>query len=115
MTTELVLLRRKHALTQSELADLIGISQKAISRLEDGAGDKIHHLRLETAFALQVVFGKRPGQLFTRLFADVEDAVIGRAAVLDRALDGRSDRATEHKRALLIDMVRRAGNEPLSL
>jgi DNA-binding XRE family transcriptional regulator len=113
MITDIVLLRRKHALTQSELADLLGISQKAVSRLEDAAGDQVHHLRLETAFAIQVVFGKRPSQLFSRLFNEVEDAVMGRAAEFDRALDGRSDRATEHKRALLSDMVRRAANQPL--
>lgn len=113
MTTELVLLRRKHALTQSELAHLLDISQKAVSRLEDADSGNICHLRLETAFAIQVVFGKRPGQLFPLLFEEVEDAVMGRALALDRALDGRTDRATEHKRALLTDMVRRAANQPL--
>lgn len=113
MTTEIVLLRRKHALTQNELAALLGISQKAVSRLEDATSGNICHLRLETAFALQVVFGKPPGQLFSHLFEEVEDAVMGRALALDRSLNGRSDRATEHKRALLTDMVRRAANQPL--
>lgn len=113
MTTEIVLLRRKHALTQSELAGLLGISQKAVSRLEDTTSENIRYLRLETAFAIQVVFGKRPGQLFSGLFEEVEDAVMARAAALDHSLDGRSDRATEHKRSLLADMVRRAANKPL--
>jgi len=108
-------LRRKHALTQTELADLIGISQTLVGRLEDATSGKVYTLRLETAFALQVVFGKRPGQLFLPLFEEVEEAVMGRAAALDRALDGRTDSAAEHKRALLMEMVRRAANKPLVL
>lgn len=113
MTNELFLLRRKHDLTQTELASLIGTSQTSIGRLEAKEGDSVHHLRLETAFGLQVVFGKRPEKLFWELFADTEDAVMRQAAVLDRSLDGLHNRSAEHKRALLADMVRRAGNRPL--
>jgi transcriptional regulator with XRE-family HTH domain len=110
MTTELVLLRRKHALSQAELAGLLGVDQTTVSRLEQSPGDTTQNLRLDLAFALQAVFGKRPGELFAVLLNEVEDAVMLRAAALDRTLDGRNDRASEHKRALLSDMVRRSGN-----
>lgn len=110
MITDLVLLRRKHALTQAELAELLGVVQTTVGRLEHAAGDALHTVRLETAFALQVVFGRRPGQLFSRLYEEVEEEVMGRAAALDRRLDGLQDRATEHKRTLLSDMMRRAVN-----
>jgi len=114
MTTELVLLRRRHALKQSELAKLIDIVQTTVGRLENGRDETVHNLRLETAFALQVVFGKRPDQIFNQLFQEVEDAVMSRAAEFDRDLDGLNDRATEHKRALLLDMVRRSASNPIS-
>lgn len=115
MKNELALLRRKHALTQTELAQLIGISQTSVGRLEVGDDDRIHHLRLETAFGLLVVFGRKPERMFLELYAEVEDAVMRQAASLDRSLDGKSDRATEHKRALLADMARRGSNHPASL
>jgi DNA-binding XRE family transcriptional regulator len=108
MSQKLVLLRRKHALTQLELAHLIGVSQTNTGRLEGDRKGAIHHLRLETAFALQVVFGKSPARLFQPLFDEVEDAVMQRATVLDRSLDGQNDRASVHKRALLSAMVERA-------
>lgn len=114
MIHELALLRRKHALTQTELADLIGVSQTLVGRLEAGEAPTLANLRLKVTFALQVVFGKKSGQLFEELFREVEDAVMRQAAVLDRALDGQVGRATEHKRALLADMVRRAGNGTIS-
>ena len=110
MTTELVLLRRGHALSQDELADLIGISQRHVGRIEDMSDDIVRAIRLETAFGLQVVFGKKPGQLFSRLLREIEDAVMMRATKLDRSLDGKDDQATRHKRALLSDMARRASN-----
>ena len=114
MTTQLVLLRRKHALTQAELAGLLGVVQTTVSRLEQSPGDELQNVRLDMAFALQVIFGKRPAQLFSDLFDEVEDAVMIRAAALDQMLDGSNDRPTEHKRALLADMARRAGNPGLT-
>lgn len=112
MTHELALLRRKHALTQTELAALIGVSQTLVGRLEAGDAATVANLRLKTAFALQVVFGSKPARLFQDLLSATEDAVMAQAALLDRALDGATGRATQHKRALLSDMVRRAGNHP---
>lgn len=115
MTNQLVLLRRKHALTQTELADLIGISQTSVGRLEAGDSGTVEHLRLRAAFGLQVVFGRKPERLFGDLFIDVEDSVMRRATVLDAALEGQTGRTVEHKRALLADMVRRAGAQPATV
>lgn len=113
MTNELVLLRRRHGLTQTELANLIGISQTSMGQLEMEDSGRIHHLRLETAFGMQVVFGVRPEKLFRALFCETEEEVMRNAGALDRQLDGQTDRVAETKRALLADMVRRAGNRPI--
>lgn len=112
MTNELALMRRKFALTQEDVAALVGISQTSVGRIEGGDERTIDNLRLETALALQVVFGRRPERLLPDLFNRVEDAVMRQAAELDRSLDGQMDKAAEHKRALLADMMRRAGNRP---
>ena len=109
MTQQLIHARKKHALTQTELAALIGVSQTSVGRIEAADEKTMSALRLKTALALHVVFGRTPAQIFHDLFASVEDAVMRQAAALDRALDGLPDRASGHKRALLSDMARRAG------
>jgi len=83
---------------------LLDVSQAAISRLEsDPEG-----LSLETAFALQVLFGLPPSRVFWKAYQAVEEAVMARAAALDRILRERSDPATRRKQQLLEDMVDRA-------
>lgn len=114
MTNELSLLRRKHALTQTELGALVGISQTLMGRIETGDEKALDSLRLKSAFALQVVFGRKPGQLFQELFYQTEDATLARGTTLDEELRGQQSRAADHKRALLSDMVRRATNHPVS-
>ncbi|MDF7774289.1 helix-turn-helix domain-containing protein [Sphingomonas sp. AOB5] len=100
MSHQIVLLRRKHALTQYDLADLIGVSQSTIGRLEDDPS-YAQRLRLDAVLALQVIYGKLPGKLFPHLYEEVEDAVMRRVAALDRKLDGQTGSTAEHRRALL--------------
>ena len=96
--------RKHYALTQDDLARLLALSQTAVSRLE---GDPDSGT-LETAFALQVLFGLSPRQVFWRIYQQVEEAVMARAVGLDRELRGRSDPDSLRKQQLLADMVDRA-------
>lgn len=98
--------RRRWALSQSELALLLGTSQSIVSRLE--GGESIPDATL--AFRLQVVFGHSPRALFPGLYGSVEDAVMAKAAKLDRSLGERQDYATQTKRRLLTAMAHRAGS-----
>lgn len=100
--------RRRWALSQPELAQLLGISQSVISRIE--TGDLVPGTSL--AFGLQVIFGQSPRALFPGLYSTVEDAVMAQAAELDRALGARKDYATETKRRLLTAMALRASASP---
>ena len=96
--------RRRWALSQSELASLMGISQSIVSRLE--TGESIPDATL--ALRLQVVFGHSPRALFPGLYGSVEDAVMANAATFDRTLGERQDYATQTKRRLLTALVHRA-------
>lgn len=97
-------LRRRFALNQKELAGLLGLSQSAVSRLESRG----EPATLETTLALQVIFGEQPKLLFHERYASVEDAVMRRAAELDRKLRGKTDPASLKKLELLEGMVKRA-------
>lgn len=97
-------LRKEFALTQSELAGLLAVSQTVVSRIE---GDE-EPAALETALCLQVIFDVEPHRLFHRRYGRVEDAVMRRAAELDQFLAGRTDLHSARKQRLLAAMVRRA-------
>ena len=96
--------RKRFALSQDELGVLIALTQGEVSRLEEDR----RSTKLETAFALQVVFDVQPRDMFVRRYVKVEEAVMRRASRLDRTLRGRKDAASVKKRQLLADMVRRA-------
>jgi DNA-binding XRE family transcriptional regulator len=96
--------RKHHSLTQDELAQLLGIYQGNISRLESGATPP----DLETAFSLQVIFGASLHDLFPALFEKIEDAVMRRAADFDSQLSNRPGFDVPAKRRLLKGMVLRA-------
>ena len=100
--------RKHYALTQGELAALLSLSQTGISRLESDpdAGT------LETAFALQVLFGLPPSEVYWKLHQAVEEAVMARAVDLDRQVRQRTDPDSVCKQQLLADMVDRARRVP---
>src|SRR2546426_2628445 len=83
--------RKRWALTQDELAEMIGRTQAQLSRYEAGevAPD------FETALCFQVIFGHSPRALFPGLYGAVEETVMNRAARLDRGLEGKRDRFSE--------------------
>lgn len=95
--------RRRWALSQKELADLLSLSRTAITRLEN----ETESTRLVTAFGLMVVFGIKTEVLQKSLYTQVEDAVMRKAAKLDEKLRGRTDPKSLRKIELLSDMVRR--------
>jgi transcriptional regulator with XRE-family HTH domain len=97
-------LRLRHNLSQRELADLIGLNQSNASRLENGetAPD------IELAFALQIVFGVTPSDIFPRLYYAKQDATLRRAAALESKLIAAGISLRDERRRLLLGMVERA-------
>jgi DNA-binding XRE family transcriptional regulator len=100
----LQLLRKRWALSQQELADLLSISRSALARLEAG----VESVRLVTAYALIVVFGIEGTLQDTEIYPKVEEAVMNKGAALDAKLRNRTDAPSLRKLELLSDMVRRA-------
>ena len=98
--------QRKHwALSQTELARLLNRSPARLSRYESGEDPP----DLETALALQVVFGVPPRRIFPSLYTTLEEAVMRRAAELDQRLAGKIGYAVDRQRRLLEAMAHRAG------
>jgi transcriptional regulator with XRE-family HTH domain len=97
--------RRQWGVTQEELAFLFGSkSASVVSRLER----REHNPSLKAAFACQVIFGIASDELFPKLYAEVEDAVMRRAHELHERLQGTPSKATRVKLELLEDAPRRA-------
>lgn len=97
--------RLRWALSQGELAALLGVSQSVVSRCESASCLP----DIQVALGLQVVFGNSPRATFPGLYASVENAVMANAVELDRALGKKRDHASEAKRRLLTGMAHRAG------
>ena len=98
--------RKRWALSQGELADLLATSQTHISRIEDG--EAVPTAKLELALGLQVIFGRAPRTLFNAMYQAVEEAVMTRAAELDVALRDKHDPESTKKKQLLTAMLKRA-------
>ncbi|UVO53066.1 helix-turn-helix transcriptional regulator [Sphingomonas sp. SUN039] len=103
--------RNRSALTQEELCNLVDISQSTLSELELFR----EATSLDTALALQVVFGTQPRKLFSVLYARIENAVMGRAASLDQKLRDKTDARSLRKLRTLDDMVKRATSQTTEL
>jgi transcriptional regulator with XRE-family HTH domain len=97
-------LRVRWALSQGEVAELLDISQARISRYEKGEEPPT----LQAALGLQVIFGPAPRKLFPYTYATIEEAVMGRAADLERRLLEKPDSVSARKRELLASMMDRA-------
>jgi DNA-binding XRE family transcriptional regulator len=100
--------RKHYSITQKELAHLLALSQTAVSRLETNC----EPATIETAFALQVIFGMPPSVGFPRLYQNVEEDVMARAAGLDRRLRRKTGGRAHRKRQLLSDMIARVKPTP---
>lgn len=96
--------RQRHALSEEELALLINQRAKSSIALIE-SGDRLP--TLESAFALQVVFGIELRQLFPDYYDLVEDGVMRRANLLHESLEMKDDARSLTKRQLLEAMASR--------
>lgn len=103
-----VLNRKRWALSQGELADLLGVSQAHVSRIEEGESAKT--TKLETVLALQIIFDRSPRSLFPGIYDAVEELVIRRGVKLDTSLRQKHDPDSMKKKQLLTIMVKRAAS-----
>ena len=98
---------RKHwALSQDELAQLLGLTQSQTSRIESGESEP----DLNVALGLQVIFGRSPRALFTTLYRRAEETVMRAAADMDLEIAGMTDRHSRRKQQLLKSMSERSGS-----
>lgn len=97
--------RRRWALTQKEVALLLGFeSRTPVSRIEQG--ERVPNL--ETALALEVLFGVAPRTLFPQVFGEIEEQVMREALTLYEATLQSSKPREKRKRALLELALKRA-------
>lgn len=97
--------RRKWALTQKELAFLLGRkSSTQVSRLEKGKRIP----SMDIVLACEVLFGLTPRSFFPKLYADIEEIVLVRAAMLYKRLDKETSRVAMRKKEFLSAALKRA-------
>jgi DNA-binding XRE family transcriptional regulator len=97
--------RRRWALTQEELAGLLGFeSRTSVSRIEQGK----YVPNLETALALEVIFGTAPRIMFPVIFGETEEQVMQHAKMLYEASEQSSKPRERRKRDLLEAALKRA-------
>jgi transcriptional regulator with XRE-family HTH domain len=109
-THELRVHRRAHRLNQEELAHLLGVTPSMLLRMEQGA--KAQLADIETMLGLEVVFGKSPSQIFSALYAAVEEAVMRRATDLEAIWRTLDDGKAKANLALLEKMMARVPVTP---
>jgi transcriptional regulator with XRE-family HTH domain len=86
--------RRRWGLTQKELAVLLGFQTGAVvSRLERVQ----RHPTLETAYAVEIILGTPPAELFPGLYGRVRQEVIARARKHYDELQGTPSKANQLK------------------
>ena len=86
--------RRRWGLTQKELAVLLGFETGAVvSRLER----VLRHPTLETAYAIEIILGTPPSELFPGLYNRVRLQVIARARKYYDELQGTPSTSTQLK------------------
>jgi transcriptional regulator with XRE-family HTH domain len=97
--------RRTWALTQKELSFLFGRkSSTQVSRLEQG--ERIP--ALDIVLACEILFTKTPRELFPKLYAELEEEVVRRAAELFEKLAPETDHTSMRKKEFLMALEKRA-------
>ena len=99
--------RLRSALSEQELANLLGLkSASTISRFENG----LRSPTIEAALACQILFDVTPAELFPKLYANVEEAVMRKTHVLYQKLQGDPSPDTRAKLDFLEAAQKRALN-----
>jgi len=97
--------RRRWALTQHDVVQFLDFdSRSSISRLERGEVMP----DLESALALEVMFGKTPRAMFPQLYERTEDRVMREAKQLYEAIEHSQRPCDRRKRVLLSAALKRA-------
>ncbi len=104
LPTQLRTLRLQRSLSQTELAQLLGVSVSLISRYEDLSRPP----SIELVLGAEVVFGVPPRAAFAALYEDIETQVMARAIELYNRLEGRTDLSSAEKLRLLSEMIERS-------
>ena len=97
-------LRKSWALTQEELATLLGMTRSNLSRLEVAASSHT----LETALALRALFGVGVSLIFPDHDRAAHDAVASRLARFSVEIQGEEGAVADRKRQLLAEFASRA-------
>jgi transcriptional regulator with XRE-family HTH domain len=90
-------------LSQRELGDLLGFGEDFVRKCE--LGQRAPTIRF--VLGCEIIFGRRPVELFPKLVQTLQEEIGTQAAKLDAQLRDRSDAASLKKNELLISMVRR--------
>ena len=103
MENKVTALRKSWALTQDDLAFLIGSTRSSVSRIE--LGDT--NILLSTALRLKAVFGVDVNALFPEHDVLAHEEVAAQCAELSRTIEGQKGADAERKRELLAAFVGR--------
>lgn len=98
-------LRKSWALTQDELALLLGMTRSNLSRLELGATST-----LETALTLKALFGLGVSTIFPVHDRAAYDALAPRLAEFSVSIEGEEGAVADRKRQLLAEFASRASS-----
>ena len=94
--------RKRSGLSQDEVAFLLGTaSGTKVSRYETGA----RAVNLETALALQVVYGRAASDLFAGLFEEVEGSVLIQVKRLRATVQLEPDDVTRSRKLLALEAI----------
>jgi transcriptional regulator with XRE-family HTH domain len=104
LPTQLRTLRLQRNLSQTELAQLLGVSMSAISHYENLSRPP----SIELMLGAEVVFGVPPRAAFSSMYEDIEAQVMARAIDLYNRLEGRTDLSSTEKLRLLSEMIERS-------
>lgn len=99
--------RKAAQLAQHELAELLGIDQSRVSRIEAGELPEA-----AVVLGLQALFDHSPQHLFSGHYQSTAEEIVGRAAALDLRLQRQHSSAFKQKRAWLRAMMNRVTPQP---
>lgn len=94
--------RLRSGLSQRELADVLGMSRSAITKMESARAPTLH-----LVLAAEIVFGRAARDFIPGFYAALQDDILLRAVALEFRLSDRSDPVSLRKRAYLGALINR--------